>query len=423
MKKLLSGAAAAWLALAAPAFAVDVVVWHDKGDAGVNIFKEIGELYKKVKPDVTVKSLSFPTDQWFARSTASLQTNTAPDIFFNDNYRLAKLQQNTKKLRSMQPDLDAIPANQREFITDVEIKAAQYEGKLLMLPVERSLAALGVRKSWLEKVGEPFPKTWDDALRVATKFQQQDPAGTGGKVYGFALQAGDPSLFFQMVELFGYGTGLKHVVIDADGNIVLDQPDNARAFINHLKLYTDKFVPPETPQHTFVDMYQLIEGGRAGMFRAGDWNVMKWDREGLKGDYVLGPLPAMSADEKPHIVLQSMRSVAAPLDHRNAKVANEFMAFLLTKDAQAVFLKYLGSGVRTDLDGAATSPSQAFFLKPTAPLSNNDFLDSVYPWFPQFKEAVFQKAMAAVANPPKDWNAWIKTTADELRQDVQKLRK
>jgi len=258
-------------------------------------------------------------------------------------------------------------------------------------------------------------------LRIAKKFQEQDPGGAG-KVYGFALQAGDPALFFQMVELFGYGAGLQHVVLDPDGNVVLDQPDNALALINQLKLYTDKYVAPETPQHTFVDMYQLIEGGRVGMFRVGDWNVMKWDREGLKGDYVIGPMPAMSADQQPHVVLQSMRSVAAPMEHDNAEVARKFMAFLLTKDAQKIFVKYLGSGIRNDLD-ENVSASQKFFLQPQSSLSNNDFLDSVYPWFPQVKEALFEKAMAAVANPPADWNAWVKATADDLRVTVEKLRK
>ncbi len=45
-----------------------------------------------------------------------------------------------------------------------------------------------------------------------------------------------------------------------------------------LKTYsTYKFVSPDTINHSFNEMYQIIEGGRGGMFRVGDWNVRKWD--------------------------------------------------------------------------------------------------------------------------------------------------
>jgi len=147
MKRVLLCAVAALLSFTSPSLATDLVIWHDKGDAGIKIFKEIGDLYHKVDPDVTVKSQSFPTDQWFARSTAGLQTGTGPDLLFNDNYRLAKLQQITGKLRSVKADFDAIPADLRSSLTATDVRAAQYNGQMLMIPIQRSLAGLGIRKS------------------------------------------------------------------------------------------------------------------------------------------------------------------------------------------------------------------------------------------------------------------------------------
>ena len=48
-----------------------------------------------------------PTDQWFSRSTAALNTNTAPDILFNDGFRLVQIQQQTHKLSDLTPDMQA----------------------------------------------------------------------------------------------------------------------------------------------------------------------------------------------------------------------------------------------------------------------------------------------------------------------------
>ena len=76
-----------------------------------------------------------------------------------------------------------------------------------------------------------------------------------------------------------YGNGQPHSLVDDNGHIVIDQPEVARVTIEYLKLYTQyKLVSPDTVNQTFTDMYQLIEGGRVGMFRVGNWNVGKWDK-------------------------------------------------------------------------------------------------------------------------------------------------
>jgi ABC-type glycerol-3-phosphate transport system substrate-binding protein len=57
----------------------EIVIWHDLGDDGLQMFREIGDLFHHQHPDITVTSLSFPTDQWFSKLNAALNTNTAPD--------------------------------------------------------------------------------------------------------------------------------------------------------------------------------------------------------------------------------------------------------------------------------------------------------------------------------------------------------
>ena len=81
--------------------AQEIMIWHDKGEDGLRMIEQMAELYKKDHPGVTVKSLSMPTEQWFSRSIAALNTNTAPDILFNDNARIVQIQQSTGKLADL----------------------------------------------------------------------------------------------------------------------------------------------------------------------------------------------------------------------------------------------------------------------------------------------------------------------------------
>ena len=90
--------------------AAELVVWHDKGDEGIRMFEEIAAEYRRTHPDVQVRSLSFPTDQWFAKTIAGLNTNSAPDLLFNDYVRIARIQLTTRKGRGAgEPRPAALP--------------------------------------------------------------------------------------------------------------------------------------------------------------------------------------------------------------------------------------------------------------------------------------------------------------------------
>ena len=48
---------------------------------------------------------------------AALNTNTAPDILFNDNTRIVSIQQTTGKLSDLKPEVDAAAAD-KSFLTE-----------------------------------------------------------------------------------------------------------------------------------------------------------------------------------------------------------------------------------------------------------------------------------------------------------------
>ena len=431
MRRIFAGLGLATLSaiVALSVHAEELVIWHDKGDDGLKMIEEMSELFSKDRPDVTVRSVSFPTEQWFSKVIAALNTNTAPDIIFNDDTRIVTIQQRTGKLSDLTPVLESLSQGEKDLFSNGDLAAATFEDEILMIPFQRVINAWGARKSWLDKVGESFPVTWEDNLRVARKFQEEDPDGNGrNDTYGMAWQAGNAAAMVGAgINLLVYGNGESFSVIDEDGNVVIDEPEVMTPTVEYLKLYTDyKLVAPDTVNHTFTDMYQLIEGGRVGLFRVGNWNVKKWDKEALEGDYVVGTYPSFpvgpGANDGGAMVVGSVRGMAVPTNAPHPEAAKDFVAFTVSQGAQQISLENMGGVIRSDLDTSNVTPSLKPFVDPDIKLNTSDSLSGKFPWFLELREAYYKKLIGAVANPPPDWQAWMETTADEMRQEVDRLK-
>jgi ABC-type glycerol-3-phosphate transport system substrate-binding protein len=225
-----------------------------------------------------------------------------------------------------------------------------------------------------------------------------------------------------MLDLFVFGSGLRHTLIDPEGNIVVDRPAHAQVLEEFLKTYsTYKYVAPDTVNHSFTEMYQVIEGGRAGFFRVGDWNVRRWDSQALNGDFVSGPWPKFDAARDNAVVIGGMRGIAVPENSPNRAIAIEFAKFMLTKEAQQASLETIGAAVRKDLDVAKLSERAQFFAAPKGRLVAYDFPESIHAFYPELEAAYHRKLLAGIANPPADWKKFITETAGEMRELAKKL--
>jgi multiple sugar transport system substrate-binding protein len=422
--RLLGGVMAAVLLAWTPAKAQTLNVWHDLGDNGIAWFERMSAEFAKTKPGVTVRSLSFPTDQWFGRVIAAINTDTAPDLIFNNYERVIRIQSQTNRIADMKPVLDAVA--DRGFLGEDDLRVATYRGKMIIIPMQRVQMAFGARQSWLDKVGERFPETWDDVRRVAAKFRDADPDGNGkADTFGFALQAAKPRDLIHMLDLFVFGSGLRSTLVDSAGKVVIDQPAHAQVLEEFLKTYSSyKFVAPDTINHSFTEMYQMIEGGRAGFFRVGDWNVRKWDQAAvLNGDFVSGPWPKFDGGRQGAVVIGGMRGVAVPENSPNKALAIEFAQFMLGKSAQQASLETVGAAVRKDLDVSKLSPRSQYFAMAKHRLVAYDFPESVHPWYPELEAAFHRKLLAGLASPPTDWKPFIAETAREMQETAARLAK
>ena len=277
----------------------------------------------------------------------------------------------------------------------------------------------GVRTSWLEAVGETFPNTWEDVLRISKKFQEEDPDGNGkADTFGIAIEAANPRDLIHMLDLYTFGTGLRHTLLDPDGKVVINEPRHRQVLIEVMKLFTSyNYVAPDSVNHSFAEMYQVIEGGRAGMFRVGDWNVKKWDAQALNGDFTLGQWPAFADGDLNAVVIGGMRGVAIPENAPNKEASLAFAKFMLTKGAQAASLNNVGAAVRGDFEMEGLSANRLFFAKPEYNLNAYDFPESINPAYPEIEAEYHARLLDAIDNPPADWDAYV----SGLAADLQKL--
>ena len=411
------------IAMTGTSRAQELVVWHDLGDNGIKWFQSLSAEFAKSRPGVTVKSINYPTDQWFGRSISAINTNTAPDLIFNNYERVIRVADQTNKLVDLKPVLATV--SDKSFLTEDDLRVATHAEKMIILPIQRVQMGFGVRKSWLDKVGEKFPVTWADVQRVAVKFRDNDPDGDGkANTFGMALEAAKPRDLIHIIDLFMFGSGLRHTLIDPQGKIVVDEPARAKVLEEVLKAFTEyRYVPPDTINHSFAEMYQVIEGGKGGMFRVGDWNVKKWDTPAvLGGDFLVGPWPSFDG-RKSAVVIGGMRGVAVPENSPNKAIAVDFAKFMLGKQAQQASLDNLGSAVRKDLDISALSERQKPFAAPSWGLAAYDFPEAVHLFYPELEAAYHRKLMGALAKPPANWKAFITETANEMRDLAVKLAK
>ena len=397
--------------------AVTLTIWHDLGDPGNKWFAATGDAFATSHPGVTIRAISYPTDQWFGRVIGAINTDTAPDLIFNNYERVIRIQSETGKVMDMKPVLSQV--GDKGFLSEEDLRVATYKDRMIILPVQRVQMAMGVRRSWLDKAGLGWPVTWDQTKAAAQKFQ-------GPGTYGFALEAAHPRDLIHMLDLFTFGAGVRHTLLDPAGNITIDEPQHATILEAFLRIFTtDKLVPPDTINYSFNEMYQVIEGGRAGIFRVGDWNAGKWDKQALNGDYDVGAWPQFFPELKNAVVIGGMREnavviggmrgVAVPENSPHKEQAVAFAEFLFGPPAQQASLEMVGDAVRKDLSTDKLSPHQKMFANPTWALIAYDFPESIHPWYPTLEASFHRVLLDAIASPPADYPAFIKQTAVKMR--------
>lgn len=390
---------------------VTLVIWHDLGKNGDRWLQEVAQSYQSINPNVQIEPVSLSTQQWNDKAITSIKAGSPPDLLFNNYERIIRVEEQTGGIANLMTLPDGLsPIN--------------YGGKSIIIPVQQVQMAFGVRKSWLKNLGLEFPTTWAKTLEIARAFTEDDPDQNGkDDTYGFALEGYKPRDLIHMLDLFTLGTGIPHTVIDGNGDIVITDFKNEAVTSAFYGLMGSAYTPAETIYYGFTEMYQIIESGKAGMFRVGDWNVAKWDVV-LDGDYEVGPWPSFTGGQG-NVVIGGVRGVSIPMDSSNLEAAKSFAIYLTSQEAQIASFKNVGSCLIKNLAlniNQDLTQHQLFFATHDYSTSTYDFPDMTYRFYSDLESAYHQALVAGLKQSRKDVDAILRETEVEMMRIIEEYR-
>lgn len=189
--------------------------------------------------------------------------------------------------------------------------SATYQGKTYTVPVDGDFHMVYYRTDLLQKDGLQPPKTWDEYIAIAKKYQGQDLNGDGATDYGSCLakKRGAQAYWFIYSIAGGFiqatGTG-QGAFFDTDSMKPLV---NNEAFAAGLDIYneTTKYAPPDEINLDVGDTRGLFTSGRCAL--SIDWGDI--------GTLALDPATSKVQDKVGAVILPGSTKV---LDRASGKL-------------------------------------------------------------------------------------------------------
>ena len=304
------------LALALPALAADLVVWHAYRAEEKAALEKVVAAYNQKKgaagPKVT--TLAVPYDAFADKISAAVPRGKGPDVFIYAQDRLGGWIEAGKTVEPIDFYLD--DETKGRFIPTT-LQAMTYRGSVYGLPLNYKVLTLVYNK---KLVKEP-PRTTAEMVTLAKKLTDRN-AGHFGLAYSYS------DFYYHAALMNAFGGR----VFDQGTRPTLDAPENVKSFELLMKwLDKDKILPAE-PSTALITA--LFNEGKAGMVFSGPWFL----GEIAKGvDFGLARLPSVSeaggAPMRPWMTVEGVY-VAAPSAQKDA--AYDFAKYLTDVEAAKV---------------------------------------------------------------------------------------
>ena len=312
-----------WLgeeAEATPVVELRIVVWDD-GEIANQRLQTLVDAYNEATPsaNITLELLA----EYETALTATLRSETPPDLFLIDTFRLPDFVDSNAIL-----PLDAHLTQIREPIQiddyySALLDAFSIDGTLYCLPRDGSTLALLYNRALFDEAEIAYPSTewtWSDLTATTQKISETtNPYYT---TYGMAT-----SLDFSRWAPFLFQAG--GAVVAADGSQMAINSETAKTAID---FYLDPVV--DGIAATLAELNsgwggEALAKGRVGMTVEGNWSVPYFAAESPGLDYGIAPLPVGTAG-RATVLFSNCYAVSTNTSHPDAAFA---FATYLTSNA------------------------------------------------------------------------------------------
>jgi multiple sugar transport system substrate-binding protein len=220
--------------------------------------------------------------------TAAASAHRLPDVVVDD----------AAQLGNFESQGIILPVDRKTFtgadqLTDLAWKSAtDLHGQAYAVPFSAQANVLLIRKDWLDKLGLPAPKTWDDLAKTAAAFTTQDPDGDGkADTYGLAVPgttARGYTSWYWSTYLYGAGGDFVKSVGDGRYAATVDSPQAVQAaqFLQN-QVCTAKDVQPSVLGDDTTATNKAFQTGVAGIYLTGPYAYATMDATAVKGKYIV----------------------------------------------------------------------------------------------------------------------------------------
>ncbi len=384
---------------------VKITIWYEGNDSRLPYFKAVEAEMQKEYPNISIETVTFDNATLMTKALQAITTTGGVDLVFNSASRLLQLyQQSNKGFEELNQVLDT--AVNKEVMTDADLKLSSSEDKLIVLPINRSLAGLGVKTdvAGVDVNDSTLPSTWDKFLALGKSYKAAGKAG-------FTMHLGvDPG---QVFNLFMVGSGMDNIWIDGAPESQIK--NKLESFKKVVEVYAgaDGIWDKDATTEDFAAMYTKIQSGSVGMFRVGDWNVANWDKpDSGVGSFTVTTWPSMDGSGKGALVNTNTRGLALPKNAPNKEAAKIYLKYALSKPAQEKSFETMGSCI--DLSVVNTdklSPNQKIFFDPSVQICAFDAYVGQFEYYPALLE-VYEKGLIKAFNSK---------SAEEITKNLEQL--
>jgi raffinose/stachyose/melibiose transport system substrate-binding protein len=325
---------------------VTLTLWHNYGTEGNAIAtKNLVAAFQKANPNITIKMVSQPADNYFALLQAASISRTGPDLavqwtgLFDLKYQ--------KFLLNLKPYLSAAEVAKINGAPYMAVDFDTSKG-LLVMPLENQFYIGFYNKALFKKAGiEGPPTSWSELDAACTKLKAK---GITPMIYGADTQALGAQFYpfydfsYQMIGLFSPTqwrdlytgkTPWTHPKIVAQMNKWVALPK---------KGCTNKDVLTKT------NILGAFVKGQAAMIIDGNWDTTTLQK-GLGKD--LAPFVPPYADGKQHGVVQYPGDGFSVMKYsQHQKEAVQFLKFMMTPQAAKIIS---AAGLIPDIKGFRTT--------------------------------------------------------------------
>ena len=355
---------------AGPARAVEIEYWQYTFKQRVDAMDALIGQFRKANPDITVKQVTVPYDNYRTRIAAAIPAGEGPDVtqlFYGwlDDYVGAKL------LQPLPPSFDTATID-REFFPVVQ--GMKVGGQYYALPTSiRALALFWNRKVFKEAGLDPEkpPTTLGELVEMAKKATKRDASGNL-LTAGIALDTGGQDIQWIREVLIHQFGGAPY---SADNRRVTYASPAGDAAV---QWYIDLITKERVSELGFMtDGVTAFRSGRAAMTIDGSFRLGAFD--GQRGlDYGVAELPAYNGIRS-NFASYWVNGITAKAKGPKLEAAAKFLAFITTPSAMQLWMETVGElPARTALaqtDAVRNNPKYGPFARSLSYAVATDFVD------------------------------------------------